>query len=365
MKKGIRILIMLLLAALLAGCGAQKEDDAVVLGEYKGIEIESTKPEVTKEDLDMQVQYIMSMYPMLEPVTDRDTVEDGDTVNIDYEGKKDGVAFEGGTAQGYDLTIGSATFIEGFEEGLIGVKKGETVDLNLTFPEDYPSEDLAGAEVVFTVTVNEIQLAKSTLDDAYVEYLGIENVSTVEEYRQLIREDMQLQLDISYEYDLQMQILSKVMENSTVAEPAEEMVQKYTDQNIAQIESQAAYYGVDLETFVSAYMGLDMETFQAEAEAGALETARQVMVCLKIAGQEGMEVTDQEVDEQVEEIYASWGFTSADEFKQANDMDDFRESLLLTKVLEFLVDNAVITEGSGETVTQSEISTESETQAGQ
>ena len=119
-------------------------DEYVTLGDYKGLEVVNSTVTITDEDVDSYIEYMLSMSPgELEEVTDRDVVENGDVANIDYVGTKDGVAFDGGTAQGYDLGIGTGSFIPGFEEGLVGVKKGETVDLNLTFPENYHSADLA------------------------------------------------------------------------------------------------------------------------------------------------------------------------------------------------------------------------------
>ena len=160
-------------------------DEYVTLGDYKGLEVVSNVVTITDADVDAYIEYMLSMSGgALEEVTDRDVVENGDVANIDYIGKKDGVAFDGGTAEGYDLGIGTGTFIPGFEEGLVGVKKGETVDLNLTFPENYSAADLAGAEVVFTVTVNGIyKEVTPEFTDEYVAELGIENISTVEEYR--------------------------------------------------------------------------------------------------------------------------------------------------------------------------------------
>ena len=130
-------------------------DDYVELGEYKGLEVSLGTYEVKDEDVKSRIESILTSYPVYEDL-DKDTVEDGDFVNIDYEGIKDGEAFNGGTAEGAVLEIGSNSFIDGFEEGLIGKKVGEKTDLNLTFPEDYQNEELAGQEVVFHVTVNKI-----------------------------------------------------------------------------------------------------------------------------------------------------------------------------------------------------------------
>ena len=162
-KRGIRGAAFVLAALLLTGCGQKKDTnqetaqeqqvqkssiylsqldvtDLVELGDYKGIEIEGQSTNVPESMVDSYLEYALSLQSELVPVTDRDTVEKGDTVTIDYEGKKDGVAFSGGTATDQNLEIGSGSFIDGFETGLIGVKKGETVELNLSFPEGYPAE---------------------------------------------------------------------------------------------------------------------------------------------------------------------------------------------------------------------------------
>ena len=250
MKRKLALgLVMLLIGLQLIGCSNETKENTneettsatesyeaiyfkdieigekVVLGDYKNLEVVSNVSAITDEDVDNYIDYMLSMSPELVEVTDRDVVEIGDVANIDYEGKKDGVAFDGGTAQGYDLGIGSGSFIEGFEEGLVGVKKGETVDLNLTFPENYHSADLAGAEVVFTVTVNAIyEEATPEFTDEYVAGLGIENVATVAEYREYLR-TMMVEAEEEYALqDVQTQVISMVTENATVTEVPQELI---------------------------------------------------------------------------------------------------------------------------------------------
>lgn len=374
MKKRMMSMALLTLALLLAGCGKKQEEvqesteqeitveetgvqtsniylsaldvtDLVELGEYKGIEVKKQSTEVPQSMVDSYVEYTMSFQSELVPVTDRDVVEEGDTVTIDYEGKKDGVAFDGGTASDYNLEIGSGSFIEGFEDGLIGVKKGETVDLNLTFPENYPAEDLAGADVVFTVTVKEIQaLVTPVLDDAYVEGLGMEGVETVEDYRQSVHEMLTQQMEEEAEYQLQVSIIEAVMANSTIQEPSEELKQKYANVATRQTEKAAEYYGMDMETYVFANYGVELAEYESEIQAGAYEAAKQALLCKKIADAEGIVITDEKLNEVAEANYAALGYASVEDFKTANDMEEYRDSILLEEVLTFLVDNAVVTE---------------------
>lgn len=383
MKKSVtRGLLLVLILLLAVGCGGKKEEeqegtaeesavqeaakedevqkstiylstldvtDLVELGEYKGFEVEGDSTTVPDAMVDSYIDYTLSLQSKLEVVTDRDVVEKGDTVTIDYEGKKDGVAFDGGTATDYNLEIGSGSFIEGFEDGLIGVKKGETVDLNLTFPENYPAEDLAGAAVVFTVTVKEIQRAtKPVLNDEFVASLSMDGITTVEEYRDMVREMLNQQMEEEAEYQLQVSIIERVMANSKIQEPSEELQQKYADVATRQTQKAAEYYGMDMEAYVYANYGVELVEYEAEIKEGAYEAARQAMLCKKIADVEGINISDKELEEAAEANYATLGYSTVEEFKAANDMEEYRDSMLLEKVLSFLVDNAIVTEASQE-----------------
>ena len=320
-------------------------ENNVTLGDYKGIEVVNSAAEVSDEEVDAYIEYMMSMYSDLEEVTDRDVIENGDVANIDYEGKKDGVAFEGGTAAGYDLAIGSGTFIPGFEEGLVGVKKGETVDIPLTFPENYHAADLAGAEVVFTVTVNGIyQEVTSEFNDEFVEGLGIENVTTTEEYRAYLKSMMEESYAEQAKQDVEFQVISIVTENAQVKEVAQGLIDKFYEINMSNMSYQASMYGMDVESFVSSYYGMDAETFEAETAAAAEESAKQAMVCLKIAAQENITVSEEEMNAAIEENYAAYGYAGVEEFKSTVDLQEYKDSLLLTKIVDFLVENATITE---------------------
>lgn len=315
-------------------------EEYVTLGDYVGLEFTTEKKEVTEEMVEQYISFLLMQQSEVQPVTDRDTVETGDIANIDYVGTKDGVAFDGGTAEGFDLTIGSGRFIPGFEEGLVGVKVGETVELNLTFPENY-SPELAGAEVVFTVTVNSISASKAPeLTDEWVKSQNLEEAATAAEYREFIRTFLETQAQDTYNYDLQIELIKKALENATLQEPPKELQQRYNDIARNQAESQAAYYGVDLETLVSTSFGVTLEEFETELAAGALETAKQALVCKRIAEIENIVITDEEMNRKIEENYADWGYPSADAFKEAVDLEEYRDSLLIDRVLQFLIENA-------------------------
>ena len=320
-------------------------DAYVTLGDYKGLEVVGNSTEISDEEVDSYIEYLLSMSGEVTEVTDRDVVQNGDIANIDFEGKKDGVAFEGGTDTGYDLTIGSGSFIPGFEEGLVGVKKGETVDLNLTFPENYSAADLAGAEVVFTVTVNGIyESVAPEFNDEFVASFEIENVTTTEEYRAYLKSMME---ESEKEYalqEIQTQVITLVTQNAEVLDAPEGLVNKFYNINMENMTYQASMYGMDLESFVSAYYGIDSETFETETMAAAKESAKQALVCLKIAKEENLLISDEELNTSIEERYAEYGYTSAEEFRSLVDLEEYRDSLLLNKVVDFLVENATITE---------------------
>ena len=209
MKKRLTAVLLVALV-MLAGCGGYDNTSMDItkidvdsyietLGEYKGLTIE-TEPKMTITDntVDDYINYVLSASGQTSTTEVDRAAKEGDIVNIDYEGIKDGVAFEGGTDTGYDLTLGSGQFIPGFEDGLIGYKKGDEVALNLTFPEDY-REELAGAEVVFNVKINSVkEVTAATLTPEFIQGLGISGVTDEESFRSYIKENLETNAEDSY-----------------------------------------------------------------------------------------------------------------------------------------------------------------------
>lgn len=326
--------------------------DYVTLGEYKGIEVTAEAPAVTDEYLQSYIDYVLQSNMVTTDITDR-AVQNGDFTNIDYEGKIDGVAFDGGTAQGYDLEIGSGSFIPGFEDGLIGAKIGETRDVTVTFPESYPSEEVAGKEAVFTVTVNSIHTETvPELTDELVK--GLEgNCSTVDEYRQyaydLLMEDEQS----THDSNAQMDILAKVVENSEFKEPPAEMVTRYYDRIKSNMSSYAAMYGYDLESFMAA-TGSSEEQLQESAQ----QASREIIAMKAIADAENLDVTDEDMDEELAKNAGDYGYEDVEEYKKALDLKGYKEYMMTEKVLSFLFDNAVVTDTQPEETAAEETSAE-------
>ena len=317
--------------------------DYVTLGEYKGIEVSVDAPVVTDEYLDSYIDYVLQSNMVTTEITDR-PVEEGDIVNIDYEGKIDGVAFDGGTAQGYDLTIGSGTFIDGFEDGLIGAETGETVDVNVTFPENYQGEEVAGKDAVFTVTVNSISVETlPELTDEFVQGLDV-GVNTVEEYRQYAYDLLMEEEQATHDSNAEIAVLEAVMAGSQIQAPPEDMTNRYYNRIIDNMTYYASLYGYDLETFLSMQGTSEDAIRESAAQAG-----QEIIVMQAIADAEGLSVTDEELDAEIETNAGSLGYDDVEEYRASLDVEGYREYMMSEKVLNFLLENVVVTDVEPET----------------
>lgn len=323
-----------------------KATDYVTLGDYKGITIDTEKIDVTDDEIQEYIDYILNSMAENQQITDRDVVEKNDIANIDYEGKKDGVAFEGGTAQGYDLTIGSGSFIPGFEDGLIGVKVGETVDLPLTFPEGY-SDELGGKDVVFTVKVNSIsEKVVPELTDELVKTLD-EKATTIDEYKASLKEQLLESKKESREDEIINEIQQKVQANATYGEKPQAFADRIYESIMSSLKQMSESYGMD-EASIAQYMyhvtGDDYAT-QLRSYSDDTITAAYILIDA-IAETEGLEVTDEEVDTDVAQMIEQYNSeVTLDEFKKDKDQyESRREYLTMMKVLDFLRENAVVNE---------------------
>lgn len=350
-KKTIGLLAAALSVFMLSGCGAKDAettvlkdvdvDKYVTLGEYKGLEVSVDTVEVDEDQWNTLVNdvYYGNITADNGGVMDR-AVETGDTVNIDYEGKKDGVAFQGGTAQGYDLTIGSGSFIAGFEDGLLGVMPGETVDLDLTFPEGYGNADLAGQAVVFTVTVNYIQPAQDgELSDEVISNFGIDGVTNEEELRQYAYDYLYDNAQQNYDSNVQQAVMDAFMANNTFSSVPEVLLQKYSDAAESSITSMASAYGVDGDTFTQYYYGQDLESFLATYSE---ETAKKNIALQAVANRENLNISDEDLEQMLLDRAAAAGYDTIEEYIGETSKEDYREYFLQDKVKAYLVENAQI-----------------------
>ena len=307
--------------------------EITVLGEYKGLEVTRMSTDVSDEELEERIQSILDANPEYVAVTDR-AAKDGDILDIDYEGKKDGVAFDGGTAQGYKLELGSDTFIDGFEDGLIGAKAGEKRSLNLTFPEQYDSQELAGQAVVFDVTVNGIEEKRdAVLDDNFVQRMS--DFTTVDEFKADTRADLESEKGIMADQQLETDIFLAAMENSQFSLNEEAVNQQYENQ-MAYLTSMVQMYGMTMEDY--AQMS-DMTTEEMEKDLrDNVETSMKVQLLVKaIAEKEGLQVEDADREELAEMYYMS-----VEELQEAYGKDAVDEVAMSNKVKTFLKDNASI-----------------------
>lgn len=319
-------------------------EDYVTLGEYQNLTVEEEpKAEVTEEDVDSYIErQLINNYDPVEVTEDR-AVQENDTVNIDYAGYLDGEAFDGGTAQDQDLLIGSGSFIDGFEDGMIGHKKGETVSLDLTFPEDYsPNPDLAGQAVVFEVTINSISEPAALTDEwaaANTDY------ATAEEFRNAQKELLIQQADSDYESQVKSDLFQQVMDNSEVKDyPEEELEELKADIESQMDQMYQAYYGMSLDDALEA-QGISKE----EAEQSYDETAKsymsQYLLTQAILDAEGITLTEADYEKALDEFAVLSGFSDGDEIEgNYSDKNVLKRNVLWNVACDEIMSTATVTE---------------------
>lgn len=349
MKKRMRVLTAVACAAvvLMTGCQAKElSNEYVTVSAYKGVEVDliEAAAKVTDADVDAQIESILSNYAEKVEVTDR-AAKEGDIANIDYVGTKDGVAFEGGSYEGYDLTLGSGTFIEGFEEGIVGHNIGETFDLNLTFPEAYQNAELAGQDVVFTVTLHSLSVNEvPELTDEFVKEKLSKESTTVKAYKEELKKQLQETNDETYQTSLRNAAWSAILENTTVNSYPEEAVQEYKDLLNSEYEKMAQYYGLEFEEFLNTYMGMDEETFAQKIEEVAQEQVKSDLVRDLLAENVKGINTSEKAYEAVYEDYAnSYSYDDVETFlkdmEEAGNREKLDDLVLLQIVQDWAADN--------------------------
>jgi trigger factor len=317
-------------------------DDYFKLGQYKGIEVSVDKVIVTDASVDAEIAYELENAKSLVEITDRDVVQTGDVANIDYEGLKDGVAFDGGTATGSDLEIGSGSFIEGFEEGLIGKKVGEKVEIDLSFPEDYGVEELAGQAVVFNVTINKIQ--KYVIPELTEDYVkNNTDYDSIAAYKKTIKENMEAANESSAQSEISSGVLEKVVSNSTITSYPQSLLDYYSA-SYENYVTQTVYnnFGMTLSQYFDA-IGSTREDFDANLVQISQSYAGLEMAQRAIAKAEGMTVTDADYSSKIAQYVKDYSAASEEELLSHITKEDIMDDILLKKALEFAVDNAKVT----------------------
>ena len=294
---------------------AELSDEAsITLGNYKGLTLTAVREEVTDADIDAELDALRQQYPA---VVEGRAAKEGDVANIDYVGTKDGVAFDGGTASGYNLSLGNGGFIDGFEDGVVGMMPGEEKDLNLTFPEEYHSAELAGQDVVFHVTLNQLMSPEETAvdDDLAKRALG-DDSAVLEDLRAQVSASLESQAEANYFNAAGNELLTQVINDSQItADP--DAVDQMHQQLLTTYTAYASQYGLELADFLSLFLGTDEEGLKANAET----LVKQEMVLDEIIAAEGLSATGEQKDllaqmnyfTDADEMIATYGEESADE----------------------------------------------------
>ena len=306
--------------------------DYVTLGKYKGLTIKVNPIYVTDK------QVMERIASETRKNLKEGTVESGDIVNIDYVGKIDGEEFDGGRAEGYDLEIGSSTFIDGFEDGIIGMQGGETKDLELKFPEDYHSTDLAGKDVVFTVTVNSISRVPELTDEVAD---SISKGMTAESYKKNVRKTLEEQEKESQKSESEQEILQIVYDNATISDFPEKSLQNTIERAKDYYEWMASTYGMSFEEYLSTY-GMSQEEFLTQIQSVAEEALGEEMTLLSIAKEENIKISDEEYRDGLARYAEAQGWDDPFKIEESYGENYIKNSLLQEKVLDFLYDNANI-----------------------
>ena len=329
---------------------AELSDEAsITLGNYKGLTLTAVREEVMDADIDAELDALRQQYPA---VVEGRAAKEGDVANIDYVGTKDGVAFDGGTASGYNLSLGNGGFIDGFEDGVVGMMPGEEKDLNLTFPEEYHSAELAGQDVVFHVTLNQLMSPEETAvdDDLAKRALG-DDSAVLEDLREQVSASLESQAEANYFNAAGNELLTQVINDSQItADP--DAVEQMHQQLLTTYTAYASQYGLELADFLSLFLGTDEEGLKANAET----LVKQEMVLDEIIAAEGLSATDDQKDLLAQMNY----FTDADEMIATYGEESADELFNMGAAYYYLIENAVTTEPEPGPGTETEAAAESE-----
>jgi len=313
----------------------------VELGEYKGIEVKKVEFPVSDEDVDKQLDLLRQKNARI-LTKEEGVVEKGDTAVIDFEGFIEDVPFEGGKGTNYQLEIGSGSFIEGFEEQLIGKKAGEEVDVHVTFPEDYRAKDLAGKPAVFKVKINEIKYKELLpLDDEFAK--DVSEFETLEELKADLRRKLQESNEARAKRLFEDSVITKVVENAKVEIP-EVMINREVDYMIEDLSYRLKYQGVSLEQYAE-IVNTTVDKIKEDYKKSATDKVKTSLVIEKIGKVENIEATEEEIAEEIEKMAKMYN-QDPEKFKSSigeREMNIIKGDIISSKTIEFLVQNAVVT----------------------
>ena len=308
----------------------------VELGDYTGVEVLKKDTTVTDEEVTKEIQQLLNQNAALEP-KESNVLENGDTAIFDFEGFQDGVAFDGGKAENYEMVIGSGQFIPGFEEQMVGMTIGEEKDIHVTFPEQYQSESLAGKPAVFKVKLHELKVQKGeTLSDDFVKGLNREGIETVDQLKEDIKKSLSAQKGVSERDRITGTAVKFACDNAKVEIP-EEMIEAEVKQLRQNVENQAKQYQIDFEMFVQ-LNGLTMDQFNTEMEKQAKERVLTSLVIEAVAKKENLTATEDEINQKYQEIADMYKMPVDAVKKQLTD-DIIENEVSFGKAVDFLTAN--------------------------
>lgn len=305
------------------------------LGEYKGVKVEKPVFTTSDADVDKEIDKIRDRNSRLVPVEDR-PVQADDIANIDFEGFTDGEAFEGGKGEGFDLTIGSGQFIPGFEDQLLGKNVGDDVEVNVTFPEEYHAENLAGKDAVFKVKINSVKVKElPEADDDFA--MDVSEFDTFDEYKADVKAKLDEANEEKTKNETEKAVVDAVCDNTEIDIPAE-MIDAQVDTMVRDMDMQMRYQGLDLNTYMQ-YTGQTLDTIKAQYKPEAEKRVKTTLVLEKVAEVEKLEVTDEQVESEYERISKDNGM-KVEDIKKYIPESDVKERIKAQNAIEFLVENA-------------------------
>ena len=310
------------------------------LGKYKGIEIKKIEYNVTDDDINHELSHMQEHNARMISVDDR-AVKKGDIVVIDFEGFVDGVAFEGGKAENHELEIGSNTFIPGFEDQIVGMKIDEEKDINVKFPDEYFSKNLAGKDATFKVKLHEIKVKElPELDDEFAK--DVSEFDTLDELKKSIKDKKEKENEQKQKYETEDAVIKAVCENMKVDIPSG-MIELEVENMLKDIETRLSYQGLKLEQYLQ-MLGKTRDDMQKEYEPQAIEAIKSRLMLEAVIKAEKIEATDDEIEEKMKEMAKNYGKENDEEFmKNENVVKYITEGIKSEKALEFLVKNAKMT----------------------
>ena len=311
----------------------------VTLGDYKGIEVEKKTAEVTDEELQAEIDKVRESNSRMITIEDR-AVEDGDITTIDFEGFVDGEPFEGGKGEDYPLTIGSHSFIDNFEEQLIGKKIGEETEVNVTFPEQYQAEELQGKPAVFKVTVKEIKVKElPEVDDDFAQ--DVSEFDTVDEYKEDLKKKLLENKEAALKREKEEDVVGKIIENATMEIP-DPMVDTQVRQMVQEFAQRIQSQGLSLQQYMQ-FTGMTPESLTAELKPQALKRIQSRLVLEAVAAAENIETSDEDLEKELEKMAEMYQM-EADKLKELVGEEEKKQislDLAVQKAVELVVDAAV------------------------